>query len=277
MPKLARNDMRRWFFPTLLLFTLPLWGVSAAPASLEKLKDPKEKGLAIAKEMDRLDTGWKDQKAKMTMVLRNRQGKNSTRSIRIRTLEVTGDGDKSLTLFDTPKDVKGTAFLSHTHPMTPDDQWLYMPAMKRIKRISSSNKSGPFMGSEFAYEDLSSQEVEKYTYKWLRDEKLGKDDTFVTERYPTYEDSGYTRQIVWIDKKIYQPRKMEFFDRKNALLKVLTFHGYKQYLGQYWRPSRMEMDNKQTGKSTKLTWEKYQFKTGLKKSDFERSELKREW
>nr|VFK36915.1 MAG: Protein of unknown function (DUF1329) [Candidatus Kentron sp. SD]VFK40560.1 MAG: Protein of unknown function (DUF1329) [Candidatus Kentron sp. SD]VFK78386.1 MAG: Protein of unknown function (DUF1329) [Candidatus Kentron sp. SD] len=276
MPKLAYNS-HKWFFSTLWLFALPLSGVLAAPSALEDLKDPKEKGLAIAKKMDHLDTGWQDQQANMLMVLKNRQGETSTRSIRIRTLEVTGDGDKSFTLFDTPKDVRGTAFLSHTHPIKPDDQWLYMPSLKRTKRISSTNKSGPFMGSEFAYEDLSSQEIEKYTYKWLRDETLNGDDTFVIERLPAYEHSGYKRQIVWVDKKIYQARKIKFFDRKNAPLKILTFHDYKKYLARYWRPDRMEMVNEQTGKSTTLTWKKYRFKKGLKDSDFDKSVLERGW
>jgi len=270
MPTLAHNT-HRWFFLTLLLFIPPLSEALAAPAS------PEAKGLAIVTEMDRRDTGWKDQQADMTMVLRNRQGEESTRSIRMRTLEVTGDGDKSFTLFDTPKDVQGTAFLSYTHSITPDDQWLYMPSLKRVKRISSSNKSGPFMGSEFAYEDLSSQEIEKYTYKWLRDETLDGQKIFVVERYPVYEGSGYTRQIVWIDQDIYQPRKIEFFDRKNALLKVLTSHDYKKYLGKYWRPDRMEMENRQTGKSTVLTWKNYKFKKGLQDSDFDVSVLKRGW
>nr|VFK51359.1 MAG: Protein of unknown function (DUF1329) [Candidatus Kentron sp. TUN] len=265
MPKL----MHRWLFLTLLLFVSPLSGTLAA--------SPEEKGLSIAIEADRRDTGWKDQQANMTMVLSNRQGEKSTRSIRIRGLEIIGDGDKSYTLFDTPKDVQGTAFLSYTHATKPDDQWLYMPALKRVKRISSANKSGPFMGSEFAYEDLSSQEVEKYTYKWLRDEILDGRKTFVIERYPVYKYSGYTRQIVWIDKNMYQPLKIEFFDRKNALMKVYTAHDYKKYLGKYWRPNRAKMVNRQTGKITDLTWKKYRFKKGLKDSDFDKSILKRGW
>nr|VFK15203.1 MAG: Protein of unknown function (DUF1329) [Candidatus Kentron sp. LFY] len=270
MSKLVHN-VHRCFFPMLLLFALPSSGALASSSS------PEEKGLAIMTEVDRRDTGWEDQQADMTMVLRNRQGEKSTRSLRIRTLEVIGDGDKSFTLFDTPKDVEGTAFLSHTHSIKADDQWLYMPSLKRVKRISSDNKSGPFMGSEFAYEDLSSQEVEKYTYKWLRDEILNGKKTFVVERYPVYEYSGYTRQIVWVDKNIYQPLKTKFFDRKNALLKILTFHGYKKYLGKYWRPRKMEMVNRQTGKSTTLTWKNYRFREGFKDSDFHRSVLERGW
>lgn len=236
---------------------------------------PEEKGLAIANEADKRDTGWTDQIANMKMTLKNKQGDTHTREMRITTLEVQGDGDKSLLSFDSPRDIKGTAFLSHTHSLTPDDQWLYLPALKRVKRISSSNKSGPFVGSEYAYEDLASQEVEKYKYKWLRDEVVDDRDQFVIERFPQYKHSGYTRQIVWVDKEMYQPTKLEFYDRKNAQLKTLLFLDYNQYLDQYWRPDRMEMTNHQTGKSTTLFWEDYQFKNGLTDRNFDKNTLKR--
>jgi len=239
------------------------------------------KGLAIAVESDKRDTGFSDQTANMVMELRNKQGDVSTRTIRIKTLEVIGDGDKSLSIFDKPADVKGTAFLTYSHALKPDEQWLYLPALKRVKRINSKNKSGPFMGSEFAYEDLASQEVEKYTYKYIRDEKIKTSefpdgvDTFVIERYPAYEYSGYTRQLAWVNKERYVAEKIEFYDRKNSLLKTLTNSGYKQYLEQFWRPDEMFMGNHQTGKSTILKWENYQFKTGLTDKNFSRNSLKR--
>lgn len=236
---------------------------------------PEVKGLAIANEADKRDTGWSDQIADMSMTLKNKQGDSSTRVMSITTFEVPGDGDKSLITFDSPKDIKGTAFLSHTHSLTPDDQWLYLPALKRVKRISSSNKSGPFVGSEYAYEDLSSQEVDKYKYKWLRDETLNGRESFVIERFPQYEHSGYTRQIVWLDKEMYQPLQLEFFDRKNSQLKTLQFLDYKQYLDQYWRPGSMQMTNHQTGKSTTLSWTDYKFKNGLSDRDFDKNTLKR--
>lgn len=236
---------------------------------------PEEKGLAIAIEADRRDSGWQDQTARLKMVLRNRHGQESIRQIRTRTLEVEGDGDKSLNIFDSPRDVKGTAFLSYTHALKPDEQWLYLPALKRVKRISSNNKSGPFMGSEFAYEDLTSQEVEKYTYRFLRDDTLDGREVFVIERKPAYKYSGYTRLITWLDKAMYQPLKVEFYDRKNALLKTLTFHDYRQYLDRYWRPDHMRMVNHQTQKSTDLYWTDYRFRTGLTARDFDRNSLKR--
>ena len=236
---------------------------------------PEEKGLAIAIEADERDTGWVDSSQDLVMTLRNKQGQESVRKIRNRGLEVEGDGDKSLSIFEQPRDVKGTAFLSFTHSLVPDEQWLYLPALKRVKRISSANKSGPFMGSEFAYEDISSDEVEKYKYKWLRDEVVDGRDTFVVERYPQYQHSGYTRQISWVDKKMWRPLKVEYYDRKDSLLKTMSIHGYNAYLNRFWRADRFEMVNHQTGKSTTITWNNYKFKTGLTDRDFDRNTLKR--
>lgn len=236
---------------------------------------PEEKGLAIAQEDDRRDNGFGDFKAHMLMNLKNRQGQESARHMRNRTLEAPGDGDKSLVIFDRPRDVKGTALLNFSHKTGNDDQWLYLPALKRVKRISSANKSGSFMGSEFAYEDITSQEVEKYTYKWLRDEAQDGMECFVFEKYPVYKNSGYTRQVVWLDKKEYRILKIDFYDRKNALLKTLTYHGYKQYLDKFWYPDEMFMDNHQTGKSTRLVWSDYHFGNGYEDKDFNKNGLKR--
>lgn len=239
------------------------------------LDDSSKRGLEIAKEADKRDTGFIDSTAKMLMELKNKQGQTNTRKVRVKTLEVTGDGDKGLSIFDTPADIKGTASLTFSHALKPDEQWLYLPALKRVKRISSKNKSGPFMGSEFAYEDISSQEVEKYTYKYIKDEVLNGIDCFLVERYPEYKHSGYTRQVAWVNKQEYRAEKIDFYDRKNVLLKTLTYSGYQQYLGKFWRADIMHMVNHQTGKSTTLNWENYQFKTGLTDDDFNRNSLKR--
>lgn len=249
-----------------------LWCLVPLAAIADEAED---KGLQIAQEIERRDTGWGDQSARVEMLLRNRQGQESRRELRIRALEITGDGDQSLTVFDSPRDIAGTAFLSYTHALKPDDQWLFLPALKRVKRIASANKSGPFVGSEFAYEDLSSNEVQKYRYRWLRDEVLDGRDTHVLEELPAYQHSGYTRRMVWIDRERMQPLKVEFYDRKDALLKTLTFTEYAQYLDRYWRAGRMSMVNHQTGKGTDLTWHDYAFRTGLSARDFDQNALRR--
>ena len=235
----------------------------------------EEKGLEIATEAQNRDKGFHDSQAEMKMVLKNKHGDTSIRLLRSKTLEVDGDGDKSLSIFDQPADVKGTAFLTWSHGLKPDQQWIYLPALKRVKRIASRNKSGPFMGSEFAYEDLSSQEVEKYHYKYIKDDVIDGHKTWVIERYPAYKHSGYTKIVTWIDQDRYVALKIVFYDRKGALLKTLTFGDYKQYLGKYWRPTSMHMVNHQNGKATDLYFMNYRFQTGLSSKDFRKNALKR--
>ena len=252
-----------------LLLCLPPLAVSA--------ESPEAKGLAIAQEMDRRDLGFDDTVARLQMTLRNARGQTSERELLIRTKEVADDneGDKGFVIFEQPRDIKGTSLLTHSHINEPDDQWLYLPALKRVKRISSANKSGPFVGSEFAYEDMASQEVAKYTYRYLRDEPCGDLTCFVVARYPVYKHSGYTRQLTWIDQAEYRVQKIEFYDRKDTLLKTLRLSGYQQYLEKYWRALTLDMENHQTGKSTRLVFSDYQFRTGLEDRDFTPAMLKR--
>jgi len=235
----------------------------------------KDRGLEIAIASQAQDDGFGDSESAMTMTLINRAGKESVRRMRSRILEVPGDGDKSLSIFDEPADVKGTASLTYSHATDADEQWLFLPALKRVKRISSKNKSGPFMGSEFAFEDISSQEVEKYSYTYLGDETINGVLAHKVEAVPAYKHSGYTRLINYIDTDRLVPVKVEYFDRKNSALKTLIVSEYEQHLGKYWRAGKMEMENHQTGKRTILTWSDYKFQTGLTEKDFSSNSLKR--
>ena len=236
---------------------------------------PEEKGLAIAKERKARDFGWGDSTAKAEMILRNAKGQQTVRKMKIKALEIVDDGDKALTIFQQPRDVKGTAFLSFSHSVKSDEQWMYLPALKRVKRIASRNKSGPFMGSEFAFEDLSSFEIKKYTYKYIKDDTVNGELSFVVELDPVDKNSGYTRQLVWIDQSHYRAQKVEFYDRKNSLLKTLTSFEYKLYLDKYWRPSKQTMLNHQTQKSTDYIIHELAFQKGLKEKDFNKATLKR--
>ena len=253
--------------PACLGAPVPVYAESSSPEAI---------GLKIALDSRARDEGFVDFTARQAMILRNKQGQESRRQLRVKVLEVSGDGDKVLFVFDQPRDVQGTAFLIHAHRDTPDDQWLYLPALKRVKRISSSNQSGSFMGSEFAYEDMNPQEVEKYTYRYLRDEPCGENlECTVVERFPADEKSGYSRQLTWQDKDELRPWKVEYYDRRDAHLKTLTFEDYRQYLDRYWRASKLLMVNHLTGKSTDLVWTDYKFQTGLNDRDFTKTGLRR--
>jgi len=239
---------------------------------------PEEQGYEIAARSDRSDRGFGDSQVKLEMILRNAAGDETTRELSLNTLEITDEdvGDQSLIVFDTPRDIEGTALLSHAKILDPDDQWLYLPALKRVKRISSVNKSGPFVGSEFAFEDFTALELNKYTYLYVREEACGGMTCDVVERKPRYEHSGYTRQLSWIDQTDYQTRKVEFFDRRGELLKTLTMSDYRKYQDRFWRSHQLDMVNHRTGKTTNLIYDDYEFDTGLTNRDFTKGVLERQ-
>lgn len=233
------------------------------------------KGLDIAKAAKKASSGWQTASQTMTMTLTNRNGQKTVRKMHGYNMEVANDGDKSMTIFDTPRDVKGTVSMTFTHRMKDDDQWLYLPAIRRVKRISSSTKSGPFLGSEFAFEDIGSEEVEKYTYKYIGEEEVDGNMCFKIERYPVSKSSGYKRNIVWYNKENYRPQKIEFYDRKDALLKTLTHADYKKYLNKYWRAGKLNMVNHQNGKQTLLEFSNLKFGVDIDENNFSQNALKR--
>lgn len=240
-------------------------------------QSPEEKGFEVAARSDRSDRGFQDSQVDLKMILRNAAGQESSRMLSISTLEVPDEsaGDKSLVVFDEPRDIEGTALLSYAKILEPDDQWLYLPALKRVKRIASANKSGPFVGSEFAFEDFTALELNKYTYQYLNEAPCGEFQCDRVERYPRYENSGYTKQIAWIDQSVYQVRTVEFFDRRGDLLKTLKLEDYREYGDGVWRAHLLRMENHQTNKSTDLVYSDYQFKTGLDDGDFVKGRLSR--
>ena len=243
--------------------------------ALAQGETPEDKGLRIAREASARDDGFRDFTAGMTMVLRDRHGRESVRRMRFKVLEVPGNGDKSLFVFDQPPDVRGTALLTHAHVNTQDDQWLYLPALKRVKRINAARRSGSFMGSEFSYEDMSSHEVEEYTYRYLRDEPCGDLTCTVIEQVPLDRKSGYSRKLVWQDTDELRTWKLELYDRRGSHLKTLTLANYRQYLDRYWRAGEQTMVNHLTGASTVLQWTDFRFRTKLDDDEFTRTALRR--
>jgi len=256
--------------PGLVVAVLLMTAVYAAQAADDT------QGFDIAARSDRTDLGFGDSEVELQMVLRNAAGQESTRALRIATLEKPDEtvGDKSLVVFDTPRDIEGTALLSHAKILDPDDQWLYLPALKRVKRISSSNKSGPFVGSEFAFEDFTAIELNKFDYTYVGEVPCGDLTCDVLERTPRYENSGYTKQVSWVDQTDFQIRKVEFYDRRGDLLKVLELNDYRNYNG-IWRAQTLSMSNVQTNKQTDLLYGDYTFDNGLAENDFVKGRLSR--
>jgi hypothetical protein len=237
---------------------------------------PVEQGRAIWEEKDRREAGYRDLQVTLEMILRDRRGTESRRELSISQLEMPDDGDRLLVVFDTPKQIRGTALLSYSYQTQPDDQWLYLPAVKRVKRIASQNKSGPFLSSEFAFEDMVLQELEKFEYRLIGREACGDRQCYRVERRPLDRFSGYSRQEVLLDRETLRVEQIDYFDRAQRPLKVLRVSDYELFEGRFWKAGRMFMENLQTGKSTEIVWRDYRFATGLSaERDFSTNSLAR--
>jgi len=242
-----------------LLISLPLFALS---------------NLEVAKKCQAVMDGFKDSSAQMEMSLINANKQKRVRKMKMIVLE-KASGNKSLMTFLSPADVKGTKFLTYEHINKDDDQWLYLPALKRVKRIASKNKSGSFMGSEFSYEDLSSFSVDKFDFLGEAHIKVVDGVSYyVGERIPKSKYSGYTKEVSWVDPKTFLIKQVDYYDRKKELLKSAYFEDYHKIKG-IWRVGKMTMINHQNGKKTILLWQNEKIKTGLRDRDFHKRVLKK--
>jgi hypothetical protein len=254
---------------SLLLTVLITLGLSFSVQA----ETPEEKGFRLAKENEKANTGFVGELALLKMILINAHGDKTTRKMKSYIKERDNEGDYSINEFLWPADVKGTKLLTHAYKEKDDDQWLYMPAIKRVKRISSRNKSGSFMGSEFSYEDMGSQEPEKFTYKFIKQGKMGKHPVAVVERYPKDKNSAYSKQVTYEDTDRHVILKVEYFDRKGELLKVASFSNVKKVFKDMYRAHKIHMKNVQTKKESILTWSKRKLGAKLPDSKFQSTKL----
>ena len=261
-----------WLFILNLVSILAL--ASAPEVDLNEGNNSSEKGLIIAQKSDWHYQGYEDSIASLNMILTQANGTEATRELRIKTFEIPEDGDKSIVIFDSPSDQRGVALLSYAHKVEADDQFLYLPALKRVKKLASRNKSGPFVGSEFAFEDVSRQEVEKYNYDYTGIEVYGDDSCYKLVKTPKDPYSGYSYQVHWIEQKNLLTKKIDFYDKKESLLKTLEFTEYKKVNG-YWRAMKSIMTNHQNQKSTTLIVNDLQISSGLEEREFTKNALKR--
>ncbi len=252
-------------------------GLLALGAAAAQAQDvaARERGLEIALEADRRARGFGDQRARMEMILVDRRGNETKRELEVFSLEISANEERSLVYFHSPRDIQGTGLLTNSFRDGEDEQWLYLPALRRTKRISASGRSSPFMGSEFSYEDLVPMYPSQYEYSYVGEESLEGQPTFVVERNPRYDGTGYRRQRVWIDTEEYRVLRVDSWDLRDRLLKTLTLTGFEEYVDGIWRPAEAHMVNHLTEDETRLRWYDYEFRTGLEESDFSRAALGR--
>ena len=265
---------------TAVIAALLLATAAAAHEDLAAvLEDPdrsaEARGQAIAEAAERVDAGFADSLVAVRMVLHDARGSRSEREMRIATLEGVDTGDRSLIVFDSPRDQRGTALLTWNHAESEDDQWLYLPALRRVKKIAARNRSGPFVGSEFAFEDLTSEEVSNYTWSYVGRVSCDERECLKVEREPVERWSGYSRQEVFYDAETLRIERIEYYDRRGSHLKSLRSSEWRVHADRHWRPGYMDMVNHQTGRRTELFWEAHAFGNGFSADDFSTTALQR--
>lgn len=218
--------------------------------------------------------GYKDSQSSFVAVITDAEGREKHREVRVKYLETAAAGNKRLLIFDKPLDLKRHALLTVSYPKKKDEHWAYNPENRQVKRLLSNNAATPFSGSEFNFEDLSSQDLAKYDYHFEREDKLNGIPIRVVSRFPKDENSAYERLETWIDAQTFLIQKIDYYDREGELLKTLTASDYQLYADKYWRANTINIKNHQTGNSTQLTWSNYQFDTGLTEKDFTLASLR---
>jgi len=180
-----------------------------------------------------------------------------------------GQTEKRLIKFTAPADVKGTGLLTYDYEKKTDDMWLYLPALRKTRRIVASEKSKSFMGSEFTYADITPPTVEDFKYRMLRSEKVAGTDCWVIESVPKNDDiaeeNGFSKKIAFIGKSDYVIRKAIQYDLDGDLHKEMIVHEVKllDEKKKRYRPTHMEMVNKQNGRRSVMKMDKIRLRTDI--------------
>ncbi|MBU0504431.1 MAG: outer membrane lipoprotein-sorting protein [bacterium] len=245
-------------------------------ASVPCFASETNKGYEIMKAQKEQNIGFHDEKSVGRIELVSRNLSKVTRSFHLSVLEGSEKApEKSLYKITSPQDLKGVGLLFHVNKEKGNDQWLYLPATNKTKRIAGSLKSGRFVGSEFTYEDLSTQNLEDYDYIWMREEACGETLCDVITIVPHKGKSQYAKTVVWVSQKNQQTKKIDFYNAAGEIFKTAKIYGYKLYLNKYWRPWRIIMRNLKLKKESRLVIDQIELNTGLKDSDFTKAVLER--
>ncbi|MEQ9010896.1 outer membrane lipoprotein-sorting protein [Algiphilus sp.] len=271
---------RHTFLPIIAAL---LTGAFSLPISAEtntaraQPSDASERGRTIAEEAWARGNGFGSLRAEVEMTIITRSGQQASRRLEIALLEGEGEASKALTRVESPRDVAGTALLTHTDSAGAQQQWLYLPAASRTRRISSENRSGSFMGSEFSFDDFGAQPPSRYNFQYLREASLNGMPCHVIERHPRADRQGH--EIAWLDKERLLLQRVEYYDANGDKTRVLTVEDYKSYPGadgkSYWRATSLRMDNARTDAASVLRWEDIELGAGLDTRDFEVAALPR--
>jgi hypothetical protein len=207
-----------------------------------------------------------DESARIIMIIGESNGASKTREIEIK--RKAGDNPKVMVKLQSPADLRGTALLSIGKKGQTEDQWLYLPSTKQTRRIVSGNKNSSFMDSEMSYEDMGSSTDKKFINKLLKTENSPQGGVSVVESKLVGGESSYSRILTWVPMGSFLVGKIEYYDRKGALLKVTEMSDYKKFSGNVWRAQNIQVKNVQNHRTTHLELKDLVINKGLDDQDF---------
>ncbi len=223
-------------------------------------------GKQIMEQVYNRPTGH-DLQGELTMTLTNKQGEERVRQLR-QFIADDGKVEKTIMFFLAPADVRNTSFMSWSYADgRDDDQWIYLPALKRTKRISSDSKGDYFMGSDFTYDDLGDRHPDEDNHSLLREEKVGEFDCYVVESVAKEPGYMYGKTVTWVIKDNYIGLKRSFYDEDGKPLKTLQINHFEKISG-FWTILETEMINTQKNHRTKMVFSQVKINQGIAENKF---------
>ncbi len=241
--------MSRLFPFAASLTTAALMIAIAVPyADAEPESETPLTGIDIVRRADRASNASSESQT-MTMTLENSRGQTRVRTIEGWSTEIDEDTEHRFSRFLEPSDVKDTTLLSYDYDQEDDDTWLYLPALKKVKRILSSNKTDYFMGSDFTYEDMENIDLTNWDYSLVGKESVDGVECYKVEAVANNdkkrEETGYSKTVAWYGTSDFIVRKAEYHDKKNRLAKRLVASDIKPTTPEDPRPRahKLMMEN----------------------------------
>ena len=214
-----------------------------------------------------------DMRVRVSMSLINKEGKKRHRELTMLRKNIGASGDQRyFVFFHKPAEVKGMTFMVWKYPAKEDDRWIFLPAVKMVRRVAASDKRSSFVGSDFTYEDVSGRDVGDETHKLLRSADLGGRPCFVLESRPK-GGATYARRVSWIDKTRWLPLHEDYFDARGGKVREFSVEGVKQ-IGGHWTVTKRTMKNLQTGHRSVAVFKDVSYDVGLKKNVFTEHSLR---
>lgn len=219
----------------------------------------------------------KDEEFKQDMLLIDRNGNTSKREVVNYYLKAADGLTKTMISFLSPADVRGTGLLTWEQKSREDDQWLYLPASGKERRIAASGKKNKFMGTDFAYEDLRPENLETHTYNLVGSEAVGGKDCYVVEALPSTDqekaESGYAKRKFWIRKDLFFTIKKEFYNKQGQLEKISVDEDLENISASMWRAKKVTMEDIKAKHKTVLATTERKIDKGISDSKFTLREL----